>query len=48
MSLQEAAFFYGEYSELLQEIKELELSDNFDNTSMPQEILSCPVKSTDL
>lgn len=31
MSLQEAAFFYGDYRDLVQEFRELELSDNVGN-----------------
>lgn len=35
MSLQEAAFFYGDYSELVKEIQELELSENVQTTDTP-------------
>ena len=36
MSLLEAAFFYGDYSELMKEFRELELSENLEDP-IPQE-----------
>lgn len=36
MSLQEAAFFYGDYSELVKEFDELDLGENSEGT-IPQE-----------
>ena len=40
MSKQEAAFFYGDYSELAQEFKEMLLSENVEATSTHEEISS--------
>ena len=37
MSLQEAAFFYNDFSELLKEFKELELSENSQSTDTQEE-----------
>jgi len=37
MNKYEAAFFYGDYSELSQEWKELELSENVDTTNTSPE-----------
>jgi hypothetical protein len=37
MTAREAAFFYGDYRDLMQEFKELELSDNSPNPNTHDE-----------
>jgi hypothetical protein len=37
MSLQEATFLYNDFSELLKEFKELELSENSEGTDIQEE-----------
>lgn len=37
MTKQEAAFFYGDYRDLMQEFRELELSDNVGNPNAHDE-----------
>jgi len=48
MSLTEAAFFYGDYSELFKELQSAELSENVEATIPHEEILSCFNNSFDL
>lgn len=37
MTLQEAAFFYNDYSELMKELRELEPPEKVDNTTTVEE-----------
>lgn len=37
MTKQEAAFFYGDYRDLMQEFRDLELSDNVGNSNTHDE-----------
>lgn len=37
MTLQEAAFFYNDYSELMKELRELDLSENIEGTITQEE-----------
>jgi len=37
MTLQEAAFFHNDYSELMKELRELDLSENVDGTTTQEE-----------
>lgn len=37
MTLQEAAFFYNDYSELMKELREFDLYENVDGTTTQEE-----------
>ena len=48
MSLQEASSYFGDYRDLLQEVAQMELSENLETTIPHTEILACFDSSNDL